>query len=816
MFSPVADTLIPVPAIDTAVLGCYWDQNDPSLFVLCDATHIKTYSFNSNAVTQPPLVQLATNPVPDSHVPLVLLDGKLVCQLRASPHLESLLLRTHHALGMRPSLELNPMELEQRFKQAVALRRFQVAADAAATAGVRSMWEQLFQASLEGLEVAIAIRCARALGDAGMVMTLESIRHVEDRNLLAGHVALLLQSDANTAQDLFLRSSEPAAALRMRCDLRQWDEAMTLAQELDPSQVGRISKELGQTLEMRNEFEAALQRYEVCMDQELKKMQDAQDPALLTACRAGLCRCLVRVGQVRRAMQIAIESQSPSICGECAATLESQSHMAEAADLFLRAGRSEKAAEIYLAIKNYDAAGPLMAGIQSAKLQGMYARAKEAEGKLEDAIRAYEAAGESLQVIRILLERVKDAGRAFIVARRTRSVEGALKCAQYCINQGTDQFWPLAIEFLCLGGALEEALKEAINHSQVDTWEKFAAEKCHPDLLVRAARHWENEGKPAKAAQCYFKAQMYPQALRLYLRSGPEGVEKATDVVEESKSRELGAEVLEFIVRTGGDDPRFYKQMYKIQMALGKYDEAAATTVEIAKKDQDEGNYRVAHQHLLEMTQLLRQQGRKVPQQLTQALHVLHSYILVKTRVKLDDHVGAARLLSRVARSISRFPKHIVPILTSTVIECQRAGMNRTALEQAAVLMRPEHRQEINANYKRKIEAMVRKPDRDAKDPEESLCPCPSCKQLGPEYDLECSACKVKIPMCVASGRRMAVEGKDWSQCPNCMCACRASEMRRVLVDGGVCPMCAQAIDPDRIVPLANPWGGEEAQNGDS
>ena len=38
--------------------------------------------------------------------------------------------------------------------------------------------------------------------------------------------------------------------------------------------------------------------------------------------------------------------------------------------------------------------------------------------------------------------------------------------------------------------------------------------------------------------------------------------------------------------------------------------------------------------------------------------------------------------------------------------------MKSTAYEYAAMLMRPEYRDEINPAYKRKIEAMVRKRDR--------------------------------------------------------------------------------------------------------
>lgn len=64
----------------------------------------------------------------------------------------------------------------------------------------------------------------------------------------------------------------------------------------------------------------------------------------------------------------------------------------------------------------------------------------------------------------------------------------------------------------------------------------------------------------------------------------------------------------------------------------------------------------------------------------------------MRTLVKVDDHLGAARMLARVASSISRFPLHVVPILTSTVIECQRSGLKATAFEYAAMLMRPEYK----------------------------------------------------------------------------------------------------------------------------
>jgi hypothetical protein len=50
----------------------------------------------------------------------------------------------------------------------------------------------------------------------------------------------------------------------------------------------------------------------------------------------------------------------------------------------------------------------------------------------------------------------------------------------------------------------------------------------------------------------------------------------------------------------------------------------------------------------------------------------------------------------------------IVQILTTAVVECQKAGMNNTAFNFSLILMRQEYRDQIDAKYKKKIEALVR------------------------------------------------------------------------------------------------------------
>ena len=69
---------------------------------------------------------------------------------------------------------------------------------------------------------------------------------------------------------------------------------------------------------------------------------------------------------------------------------------------------------------------------------------------------------------------------------------------------------------------------------------------------------------------------------------------------------------------------------------------------------------------------------------------------------------GAARMLIRVSADILHFPKHVVPILTSTVMECQRAGLQRSAFSHCQALMQPELLDSINPAYRHKAASLLR------------------------------------------------------------------------------------------------------------
>ncbi len=93
----------------------------------------------------------------------------------------------------------------------------------------------------------------------------------------------------------------------------------------------------------------------------------------------------------------------------------------------------------------------------------------------------------------------------------------------------------------------------------------------------------------------------------------------------------------------------------------------------------------------------------------------------------------------------------MVPILTSTVIECQKVGLKHTSYTYASVLLRPEYREKIDQRYRRKFEGLVRRPEKQSTEEIETLntaSNCPFCSATVPEYELNCGSCRTNLPYC--------------------------------------------------------------------
>lgn len=269
----------------------------------------------------------------------------------------------------------------------------------------------------------------------------------------------------------------------------------------------------------------------------------------------------------------------------------------------------------------------------------------------------------------------------------------------------------------------------------------------------------------------------------------------AIETVGQAKDELLTSQLIDHLMGESDGVPKDAKYLFRLYMALKQYREAARTAIIIAREEQSAGNYRNAHDVLFSMYAELKSQKIKIPSEMATNLMILHSYILVRIHVKNGDHMKGARMLIRVANNISKFPSHIVPILTSTVIECHRAGLKNSAFSFAAMLMRPEYRNKIDAKYKKKIEAMVRRPD--TSETEEATTPCPFCEFLLPECELLCPGCKNNIPYCIATGRHMLKD--DWTVCPHCDFPALYSEFKVLLSAESACPMCSERLNCDQL-----------------
>ena len=85
------------------------------------------------------------------------------------------------------------------------------------------------------------------------------------------------------------------------------------------------------------------------------------------------------MGDIQRGFNIANDIQDNNIVIEIAGVCEQMKQWQEAAKLFQKGGLIEKAASIYIQIKMFSAAAPLIDQITSPTILIMVAKAKEAE-----------------------------------------------------------------------------------------------------------------------------------------------------------------------------------------------------------------------------------------------------------------------------------------------------------------------------------------------------------------------------------------------------------------------------------------------------
>ncbi|XP_061778717.2 WD repeat-containing protein 19 [Nerophis lumbriciformis] len=789
--SSTADSCLELPNFSPTITGVLWDNwhGDRGVFAAYDDDKAYTYAVHKTTIHGPRVILVGSTPLVSSPKPLLLYNGVLTCQT-TSGKIREVALSTHSFLERSTSASSGPQpELSKQLMQTLQLKRFHEAWDLCLRAGSDADKAEVGKACLVHMEVELAIHFYRMIGNVGMVLSLQATQGIEDNKLLAGHLAMFLE-DYCLAQDLYLASSCPIAALEMRRDLLHWDSALKLAKGLAEDQIPFLSKEYAVHLEFIGDYMNALSHYEKGMTHN-NKFQEHDE-----VCQAGVARMSIRMGDIRRGVAQAGQHPSRVLKKECAAILESMKQFSEAAQLYEKGQCYDKAASVYIRCKNWAKVGELLPNVTSSKIHLQYAKAKEADGKYKEAAQAYGSAKDWDNVTRVLLDHLKNPEGAVRIVRETQSVEGAKMVARFFLSLSD---YASAIHFLVLSQCNDEAFQLAQQHRQMEVYADIIGSDATLQDYQSIALYFEAEKNHLQAGKFFQKCGQYSRALKHFLKcpntEDSLALDMAIETVGLAKDTSLTNLLIEYLMGESDGIPKDAKYLFRLYMALQQYREAGRTAIIIAREEQNAGNYRSSHNVLFSMYTQLQAHNIKIPAEMATNLMILHSYLLGKIHIKRKDHLKGAHMLIRVSKNISKFPAHVVPILTSAVIECHRAGLKNSAFGFAAMLMRPEYRNEIHQNYRKKIEAMVRRPD--MSEQEEETTPCPYCGFQLPQNELLCISCKNNLPYCIATGRHMLKE--DWSVCPHCEFPALYSQFILLLESETVCPMCSETLTAQQV-----------------
>lgn len=488
LYSPVDNLSLRVAGAPEPPSDVLWDAADWGLFCMCSGSRLGSFQLRPLTVYGPTIDRLGhaivaasgsleaeatDSDIPDGNSAVLVKDGVLTSRAGDGSVTRTRLVTHSH---LEKAALSTPEGTAVACRQAMQLGRLTAAWELAARIRDRTLMLALANRAKTNLQPAIAIRVYRALGDAGMVMSLEAVQAVEDAQALAGHMAVMF-ADYDRAEQCFLRSNTPKEALQLRRDLLQWEAALRLARAMAPEEVGGISIECAKQLEVKGETDKALATYEEAErelppDDTLPGAPPSSAVGLLhQRVRGGLARTLLKTGDIRRGLELAREGDA-SLARECGTILEGLRQTSEAAELFMKANDFERAANILLQARNFEAAGAIMDKVSSPMLLVAYAKAEEQAGRYDKAVVAFKRAKATDDVVRVYLERMDRLDEAAALARETRSTAAATMVAAHMADLDDTRG---AIEFQLLAGRPDEAFELAASSSNMDIYTEVIA-----------------------------------------------------------------------------------------------------------------------------------------------------------------------------------------------------------------------------------------------------------------------------------------------------------------------------------------------------
>jgi len=683
IFDPLGFEAIEFPDFPPNIHTVIWDQMEQHVIQVYGGSNLHTYVYAEHTIRGSILTKFGLLKIDSSGgisvapeafslpttdlVPVVNYKSQIVCISKAKGGLTALSShviydangdRRENRVSISFHINLGLNRLELAWKDALILKKSEV-------------WLALGKKALHLMNLEIAIRVYRQLGDAGMVITLERYFHIENRNLLTGHI-LVLFMEHEVAQEHFLASCRPQTALEMRRDLRHWDEALKLATKLDPKQIPIISFEYAQHLELKRQYQEAQQLYENANNGLHKCTNETYLEKYKIDCMHGIARTSLRNGNLEYGIQLAKKSNNAQLCCACADILVSLHQLVEAAELYEEAKCHEKAVEMYIETKDFQCTLRLKDTITSKPLLIKYAELCEEFKEYELAVKAYQQTQNIESIIRLYLDPLNKLDEAISIVRSSESLLGASAIAKYC-DESHD--FEKAIEFYLFSDQKEKAFDCARKNKMMEIYIKYTGKLSEKKEALKLANYFETQNEGWRAAKYFSIARKYKKSFNLFLQSGEKYLGDAIEVVGEANDESLTHKMIDFLMGESDGHPKAPKYVYKLYMAMGNYEDAIKTAIIIAEQEQKDGNYTRSHKTIFNAIRDLETRFLPVPRNLRQMFLLFHSYQLAKTRVKQGDHEAAARLLLRVSKHANQFPQHNFSIILGTVIECHKSGL---------------------------------------------------------------------------------------------------------------------------------------------
>ena len=571
---------------------------------------------------------------------------------------------------VNPVKDMSEDKLKAALEQCLALGRFKEAQPIAKALGTSAAWQAIVDAALFRYDTVTASSVYRHLGDAANVMFMQRLAGVEDKRLLAGHIATL-QRDYSEAQNCFLGSSHPAAALELRKNLLQWDQALSLV-TLAPEEMPIIAREYALQLEFKGQYSESLKMFKQAIATANTNSSTNKNAEHRRVCVAGVMRNCFRLGDIATGMRLLDEKTDRLQLLECGTILASLKQSVEAGMLFERGQYFDKAAEIYLQskkhshdsvlilpeAKNYAKVTELLPHIASSKIHTQFAKAKEAEGDYAIALKAYERAKDYDSVVRILLKHLQNLHDAVRVVHEHRNSDGAKMIAAFFQK---NKNYKSAVEFYLVANMKYEAFSLAQAHNEMQHYGEVLGESATIDDFKTIALYFEQKGDYILGGKYLMQSGDHDRALDMLLRTpgdSPQLDAAITSAIQTVAQRpDLSPKVLSYIYGEYDQQPKDGKYLIELYMATKDFRSVNLNALLIGQKKIALGGAKDAHDSLWQTVRDLRRAKQHVSVELDKLLMLTHSLLLGRTWLVKKDYLKAARLLLRVAENTRLFPR---------------------------------------------------------------------------------------------------------------------------------------------------------------